>query len=353
MTFWFELVCSFLFECLFIAAPRSVWLTLFCSTHEKKKERGSITFPMGGCQNWKLIVVILAVYFVMSLLTILFKKILDEGTNQLVMITYRLTAAAIFLLPIAHFCERKNGAKLTIPILCYIFFSALIGATLTQYLNLLGTQHTSAAFSSAFTNMNPVFTFLLALPLRQESVNLKTKHGMAKVLGSLTCIGGVILLIFYRGISLNKATNYSGKPTYNVSNLSMVTKVGSKEEWIVGSIFLLLSILCWSGWFLMQSRIGKIYGCKYSSTALMSTFGAAQSAILCFAINRDTTIWILRGKLQIFTVLSAGILGSGLCYVGMSWCVEQRGPVFTSAFTPSMPIYVTMMDFAFFHEQII
>ncbi|KMT02724.1 hypothetical protein BVRB_8g193110 [Beta vulgaris subsp. vulgaris] len=48
-----------------------------------------------------------------------------------------------------------------------------------------------------------------------------------------------------------------------------------------------------------------------------------------------------------------GILGSGLCYVGMSWCVEQRGPVFTSAFTPSMPIYVTMMDFAFFHEQII
>ncbi|XP_010666435.2 WAT1-related protein At3g30340-like [Beta vulgaris subsp. vulgaris] len=153
--------------------------------------------------------------------------------------------------------------------------------------------------------MNPVFTFLLALPLRQESVNLRTKHGMAKVLGSLTCIGGVILLIFYRRISLNKATNYSGKPTYNASNLSMVTKVGSKEEWIVGSIYLLLSIICWSGWFLMQSRIGKIYGRKYSSTALMSAFGVAQSAILCFAINRDTTIWILREKLHIFTVLSA------------------------------------------------
>uniref|UniRef100_A0A803KZW8 EamA domain-containing protein n=1 Tax=Chenopodium quinoa TaxID=63459 RepID=A0A803KZW8_CHEQI len=277
------------------------------------------------------------------ILNILLKKILDEGTNQLVIITYRLTSASIFLAPIAYFCERQSGVKLTTSILCYTFFSALIGATLTQYLFLLGTQYTSAVFASAFANMSPVFTFLLALPLGQEKVNLRSKYGIAKVLGSLTCIGGAILLILYRGIPLS---------TYHAKHLSTPSKSGSKEKWILGSIFLLSSAVCWSGWFLIQSKIGKKYPFKYSSTALMSSFGAVQSAILCFAINRDITIWILRGKLQIFTVLFAGISGSGLCYVGMSWCVEQKGPVFTAAFSPFIPIFVTIMDFAFFHEQI-
>ncbi|XP_021760388.1 WAT1-related protein At3g30340-like [Chenopodium quinoa] len=316
-----------------------------------KKE--SINFQMVGCQKWKPVVVILIIYFVMAVLNLLFKKILDEGKSHLVIVTYRLTTAAIFLMPIAYFYERRKGlnVKLTPPILCYLFVSALIGATLTQYLFLLGIQCTSAAFATAFVNMTPVFTFLLAILLGQESVNFKSTGKIAKVLGSLICIGGVLLLILYRGIPLNKAT-YSRTSLYNANNLSMFGKIDSKHRWILGSIFLVLSILCWSGWFLLQSRIGKRYPCKYMSTALMSAFGAVQSAILCFAINRNISVWIFTGKLQIFTVLAAGVLGSGLCYVGISWCVEQRGPVFTSAFSPSIQIYIAIMDLSFFHEQI-
>lgn len=67
---------------------------------------GSVTFPMARCQNLKPTAVILVVFFVLAVLNILFKKILDEGTNQLVIVTYRLTAGAIFLSPIARFCER-------------------------------------------------------------------------------------------------------------------------------------------------------------------------------------------------------------------------------------------------------
>lgn len=301
---------------------------------------------MAGCQKWKPFVVILTVYFVMAVLNMLFKKILSEGTSGLVIVTYRLIASAIFLMPIAYFCERRNGIKLTMPILVQLFFSALIGATLTQYLYLLGMQYTSAAFASAFVNMTPVFTFILALLLRHESVNLRSKGGQAKVLGSLICIGGVLLLIFYTGAPLNKVTP-SGKPSYNTNNSNMEAR-----KWILGSIFLVLSILFWSAWFLIQARIGKKYPCKYSSTALMSFFGAIQSAILCFAVNKDITQWVLRGKLQILTVLFAGILGSGLCYVGMAWCVEQKGPVFTSAFTPFIQIFIITLDLAFHNEQI-
>lgn len=46
------------------------------------------------------------------------------------------------------------------------------------------------------------------------------------------------------------------------------------------------------------------------------------------------------------------MVGSGLCYVGMSWCVKKKGPVFTAAFTPVTQIFVAMFDFSVLHEQI-
>lgn len=83
-------------------------LKLFIIDKKKtmKNERGSINFQMSGCQKWKPVVVILAVYFVMAVLNFLFKKILDKGKSHLVIITYRLTTAAIFLMPVAYFHER-------------------------------------------------------------------------------------------------------------------------------------------------------------------------------------------------------------------------------------------------------
>ncbi|RWW22941.1 hypothetical protein GW17_00012830 [Ensete ventricosum] len=50
--------------------------------------------------------------------------------------------------------------------------------------------------------------------------------------------------------------------------------------------------------------------------------------------------------------LFQGSMGSGIGFLVMSWCVEQRGPVFTAAFTPLVQIIVAGIDFAVLHEQI-
>ncbi|CAK9167049.1 unnamed protein product [Ilex paraguariensis] len=47
-----------------------------------------------------------------------------------------------------------------------------------------------------------------------------------------------------------------------------------------------------------------------------------------------------------------GTVGSGLCYVVMSSCVKQRGPVFISAFSPFIQIFVAVFDISILHEQI-
>ncbi|KAK9275651.1 hypothetical protein L1049_022918 [Liquidambar formosana] len=84
----------------------------------------------------------------------------------------------------------------------------------------------------------------------------------------------------------------------------------------------------------------------------MSFFGAIQSAILCLSTDRNVSIWVLKGKFEILTVLYAGMVGSGLCYVGMAWCVKKRGPVFTAAFSPLIQIMAAMFDIPILHEQL-
>ena len=57
-------------------------------------------------------------------------------------------------------------------------------------------------------------------------------------------------------------------------------------------------------------------------------------------------------KSSSFHVWMQGIVGSGLCYGLMSWCVNKKGPVFTAAFTPFIQIFVAIFDFSILHEQI-
>ncbi|KAJ6400834.1 hypothetical protein OIU84_016291 [Salix udensis] len=290
--------------------------------------------------QWKPVVGMLVISFALAIVNLLLKKMVDHGTNNMVIATYRLSSSAIFLAPIAYYWERKSRPKLTASIFFHLFFGAFVGLTLTQYLFLLGLEYISATFSCAFINTVPVNTFILALLFRVEKVSMSSKEGRAKVLGTFICMGGSVLLILYKGIPLTNSRSdamISGK---------------KKQNWVAGSMLSFAGCFMWSAWFLMQAKISKIYPCQYSSTAIMSFFGAVQSGVFSLILKRDFSMWILKSKLEIISVLNAGIIGSGLCYVGMSWCIKQRGPLFTSAFTPFIQIFAAMFDFSILHEQI-
>ncbi|XP_043712459.1 WAT1-related protein At3g30340-like [Telopea speciosissima] len=330
-------------------------------------------------EEWKPMLAMVGVDIALATVNLLLKKVLEQGLlNHLVLVTYRQSISTLFLAPLAYFWERKSRPKLTPLILCYLFFSAMLGATITQNLFLYGIDFTSATFSCAFINMVPAITFLLAIPFRLESVKLKSMSGRAKALGTTICVGGGMLLILYKGIPLtkpmmimnsNQLRNYYALPptitnqqqgsppssayfSSSSRRLSLNPNKGAGERWTIGSLALVAGSICWSSWFLLQSKIGKHYPCHYSSTAIMSFFGAFQSALLSLLFHRDISMWILKGRVEIFTVLYTGIMGSGLCYVGMAWCVKKRGPLFTAAFSPLIQIIVAMFDFSILHEQL-
>ena len=60
---------------------------------------------------------------------------------------------------------------------------------------------------------------------------------------------------------------------------------------------------------------------------------------------------IFRNKIRRASVVQ-GMIGSGMCFVGMSWCVKKRGPVFTAAFSPLVQIMAALYDVPVMHEQL-
>ncbi|CAB4280346.1 unnamed protein product [Prunus armeniaca] len=305
---------------------------------------------MKSCDEWKPFIAMVAIDFCFAIVNILLKKVLDEGMNHLVLITYRLTISTIFLAPISYFRERTSRPKLTLRILFFLFLSAIVGTSITQYFFLLGIQYTSATFACAFINMVPMITFIMALPFGLETVNLKCNSGRAKVIGTLVCIGGAFMLTLYKGAPLfdhSKTTT-----TQAMDHGTKLSHIRNKERWTIGSIALVVGTLLWSSWFLVQSNISKMYPCQYSSTTIMTFFGAIQSAILGFCTGRNLSMWVLRGRTQVITVLFSGMIASGLGFVGMSWCVKKRGPVFTAAFSPLVQILAALISIPIFHEQL-
>ncbi|XP_042007287.1 WAT1-related protein At4g01440-like [Salvia splendens] len=298
--------------------------------------------------EWYPVIAMVAIDTAFAVSNILLKKVVNDGIDHLVFITYRQSVSAIFLFPLAYFLERGSRPKLTFSILCNLFMSAVIGASVTQYLFLLGIEYTSATFSCAFLNLVPVLTFIMALPFGLERVSIKCSSGRGKVVGALVCVGGAVLLTVYKGVPLFHFPVVAQPMERHV----LVHPGVGRERWMIGSVALFAGTICWSSWFLLQSHIGRRYPCQYSTTAIMALFSALQAAVLTFSIDRRLSVWVLGNKSDILIVLYSGMIGSGMCFVGMSWCVKKRGPVFTAAFSPLVQIMAALYDVPVMHEQL-
>ncbi|ERN08154.1 hypothetical protein AMTR_s00018p00129800 [Amborella trichopoda] len=292
---------------------------------------------------WKQIVAMVAVQVAFAGLNILVQIVLNNGMSPLVLVTYRQLIGSIFIAPIAYIRERKRRPKLTISIIFHLILSGIMGASLTQVLFFIGLQYTSATFACAFINIVPVITFLIALPFGLESINMKNKVGMAKMFGTLVCVAGAMILTLYRGPALTLWHMNTNSRSYE-NQLARATLPKRHEKWTLGSITLLGGCICWSSWFIIQAKLSKRYPVIYTSNVFMSLFGAIISALLTFLIHREPSYWTLKGHMQLIAVFYAGMVGSGICFIAMAWCVERRGPVFTAAFSPLVQLIVGIVD---------
>ncbi|RWW66387.1 hypothetical protein BHE74_00026266, partial [Ensete ventricosum] len=278
---------------------------------------GEIIAAMGVCKELRPAATMLAVDVVLAATNTMIKKAIDEGLNRLVFITLRQLVATLFMAPVAYFHERYGEHTHTLSLTHkFLLDDTWNRAALTQYLFYFGMQYTSATFACAFLNIAPVFTFIISLAMRCisqptvvsraravnliygwcriESLNLKTKAGIAKAMGTSLCLVGVVVLTFYRGIGFNGHVSHRS-PADDVSY--------TPRKRVMGSVALLAGCCCWSAWFPLQSRVNKKYPALYSCTALIFFLAFLQAAALSLATQRGLSMWLLRRKLEIATVL--------------------------------------------------
>ncbi|GER55498.1 nodulin MtN21 /EamA-like transporter family protein [Striga asiatica] len=300
--------------------------------------------------------IMILVQTILSLVNIGYKLAANDGMSLSILIAYRLIFGAASILPIAIVVERKKRPKLTWKIVLYGFLCGLLGGSLGQNLYLKSLVLTSATFASAMANLIPAVTFIIAASLRIERVGWSTSAGKAKVLGTLLGIGGAMLFTFYKGPDLNIGSTginllQTTSTRHPVANGPAHNPQGA-HNLILGLLLALGSCVCYSLWLIIQAKAAEKYPCPYSFTAMINLWGSIQSTAYALGTERDWAQWALGWNIRLLAVVVAGVLGAGLMFTLVAWCIRMRGPLFVSTFNPLMLVMVAIAGVLFLEEKL-
>ncbi|KZV47403.1 hypothetical protein F511_07817 [Dorcoceras hygrometricum] len=254
-------------------------------------------------------------------MNIISKLAMDSGMDPFVHVAYRQIFATISIAPFAYFMER---------------------VTVNQITYFLGLKYSTPTIACALNNINPAVTFLLAVPLGLEKLGVRSKAGQAKIWGTIICVGGALLLSFYHGKVVKIGDSgihwiYAERTRTNNS----IDHVSSS-----GPLLLVASAVSWA------TRLSKLYMAPYSSSALMCFMSSFQCVIIGFCFNHHMSAWSLNHSIRIVSTVYAGIVCSALAFCLMTCCIERKGPLYVSVFSPLLLVIVAILSWALLQEKL-
>ncbi|KAF8033816.1 hypothetical protein BT93_C0164 [Corymbia citriodora subsp. variegata] len=206
-----------------------------------------------------------------------------------------------------------------------------------------GIYLASSSIASATNNLIPATTFLMASAIGMEKINGRSLRNFAKILGTTVCVGGAIVMALLRGPKILNAEFHLRARSIFASEA---------DSWLLGCLFLLGSACCWSIWLILQVPMSASHPDHLSLSAWMCFMSTIQCGVITLFLERDREAWKIHSKLGIAAILYSGIVGSGISFFVQSWCISQRGPMFSSTFVPLGTVIVTILAAIFLHEEI-
>ncbi|KAK9929521.1 hypothetical protein M0R45_026617 [Rubus argutus] len=285
---------------------------------------------------------------------IFYKLAADSGMNLSILVAYRLMFSSAIIVPLAVILERNSRPKLTLVVLFQAFLCGLFGGSLSQNLFIQGLVLTSPNYVSATANLIPAVTFIMAICFRLEKLTLGSHAGKAKLVGTVVGIVGAMIFTFFKGPEFSiwsTQVDLLG-PHHLAPSPSSSSSHRSPGSQVLGSFLALGSVASYAMCLIVQTKMSKKYPCHYSSTALMSVMGSAQSVAFALCVERDWSQWKLGWNIKLFTAAYSGIVTSGLVAVLISRCVRTRGPLFVSVFTPLCLVIVAIASSLLLNEKL-
>lgn len=294
----------------------------------------------GVPERVQLHVAMLALQFGYAGFHVVSRAALNMGISKVVFPVYRNIIALILLVPFAYFLEKKDRPALTLSFVVQFFLLALCGITANQGFYLLGLDNTSPTFASAIQNSVPAITFLMAAILRIEKVRIDRRDGIAKLMGTLACVGGATIITLYKG-----PTIFGPSRALNDASQSTMLWLGDAKgkNWTLGCLYLIGHCLSWSGWLVLQAPVLKKYPARLSVTSYTCFFGVIQFLVIAAFIERDAEAWMFHSGSELFTILYAGFVASGIAFAVQIWCIDRGGPVFVAVYQPVQTLVVAIM----------
>lgn len=177
-------------------------------------------------------------------------------------------------------------------------------ATLNQVFYFVGLKSTTPTVACALTNTLPALTFVMAAALKMESVRPGTPAGQAKLVGTAVCVGGSMVIPFYKGPVLRLwASPIHWRFAEHDTSSHAAAAAGHPGAAVVGDVLIIASCVAWAVWFIIHTKMSDGFSAPYTSTAIMSLMAGVQCAGVSAAMDRSLDVWKLGFDIRLYSVL--------------------------------------------------
>jgi drug/metabolite transporter (DMT)-like permease len=172
-----------------------------------------------------------------------------------------------------------------------------------------GLETTSASYSLNFLNLIPIVTFAIAVILGLEKLSLGNWPGRMKVVGTVMCVGGTMMVSLLKGrlLHLWPTTHLLMSSHAHQQQQAPPDHYHHQQEGMVaGTLFLCGSCLSYALWFIVQARVAMVFPSKYWATMLTCLIGSVQSFVVGIFLGHGKALsdeWRLKWDLQLLTVV--------------------------------------------------
>ncbi|KAK2994096.1 hypothetical protein RJ640_024360 [Escallonia rubra] len=270
------------------------------------------------------------------------KAAMTKGMSNLVFVVYYNALGTIILFP--FLVSRKKGAPLTCPLICRLFLLGLIGS-LAQILAFAGLKDSSPTLSSAIGNLNPIFTFLLAIIFRMEKLDLRSSTGLAVSLGAVVSVSGVFIVTLYKGPQFLKASSFPPDFPHNLLH-------SQDSKWIVGGLLLATTCFLTSIWNVFMAATVKVFPEKITIIFFQCFFSTILCGTYSLIVERNLKSWKLRADMEMIAILYSAIFAVVFRNGVYTWCLQDKGPVYVAMFKPLAIVIAVVTGVLFLGETL-